>query len=150
MNVKEFVTNTVRRALALYESTRPVPVLVAEYNVTTAQELLDYLGTEPFAPVIVKRGGDYYTALLSNQRNSESAVVRVLGSSGGDYYIFNYAVTGNTWASSSYGLQKRLVSGTDIKTINGESLLGSGDISLSPYDDTELRDRIAALEARLA
>ena len=134
MNIVEFVTNTVRRALKKFHEDHPSgDVLVAEYNVTTAQELLAYLGKASFAPIIVKRGSDYYTAVLANQRNSESALVRVLGSSSGDYYLFNYVVTGNTWASSSYGLQKRLVSGTDIKTFNGQSLLGSGDIPIPSY-----------------
>lgn len=151
MNIKEFVTNTVQRALNKFHETYPPDggkVFVAEYNVTTAEELLDYLASKPFAPVIVQRGTDYYTTVLCVPRNSESVLVRVLGSSGGDYYLFNYTVTGGTWASSSYGLQKRLASGTDIKTINGESLLGTGDIPL--YDDTELRNRIEALEAKLA
>ena len=37
------------------------------------------------------------------------------------------------------GKQDRLVSGTNIKTINGESILGSGDISISstPVDETD-------------
>ena len=137
MNIVEFVTNTVRRALEKFHEDHPSgDVLVAEYNVTTAEELLAYLGKASFAPLVVKRGTDYYTALLFNQRDSESALVRVLGSSGGDYYLFNYTVTGNTWASSSYGLQKKLVSGSDIKTINGESLLGEGNISsyVAPAD----------------
>lgn len=134
MNIVEFVTNTVRRALEKFHEDHPSgDVLVAEYNVTTAEELLAYLGKASFAPIIVKRGSDYYTAFLANQRNSESALVRVLGSSSGDYYLFNYVVTGNTWASSSYGLQKKLVSGTDIKTFNGQSLLGSGDIPIPSY-----------------
>lgn len=134
MNTAEFVTNTVRRALEKFHEDHPSgDVLVAEYNVTTAEELLAYLGKASFAPIIVKRGTDYYTALLFNQRDSVNAFVRVLGSSGGDYYLFNYTVTGNTWASSSYGLQKKLVSGTDIKTFNGESLLGSGDIPIPSY-----------------
>ena len=151
MNIKEFVADTVRRALGRFHEAHPAgKVLVAEYNVTTAEELLGYLASEPFAPLVVKRGADYYTAVLSTKRNEESALVRVIGSSGGDYYLFTYTVTGNTWASSSSGLQKRLASGTDIKTINGQSLLGSGDLSLPAYDDAELRDRIAALEAKLA
>lgn len=104
---------------------------VAEYNVTTAQELMDYLDStkEPFAPILVKRGNDYYTALLAS-KSSNSVTLRVLGSGSGDYIIFNYVVTGSNWASSSYIFQKKLVSGTDIKTINGQSLLGSGNIEV--------------------
>lgn len=105
---------------------------VATYNVTTAQELRDYLAStnEPAAPILVKRGNDYYTALLAAASGEENAIVRVLGSGSGDYYVFNYTVTGNTWASSSYGFQKKLESGTNIKTINGESILGEGDLTV--------------------
>jgi len=35
------------------------------------------------------------------------------------------------WREGYYPLQKKLVSGTNIKTVNGNSLLGSGDLSLS-------------------
>ena len=116
---------------------------VATYNVTTAAELAAYLDStkEPFAPILVKRGNDYYTAILAT-KSSDSVIVLVIGSGSGDYCIFNYTVTGSTWASSSYGFQKKLVSGTDIKTINNESLLGSGNIDVSAdltdyYDKTE-------------
>lgn len=41
--------------------------------------------------------------------------------------------------------QDKLVSGESIKTVNGESILGSGDITIpsESYDDTELRNLIA-------
>ena len=105
-------------------------VFIAEYGVTSAQEIIEYLGSEPFAPVIVKRGNEYSTSILSVQRNDNSVLLRTFGSNNGDYYIFNFTVTDTTWASSSYGLQKKLVSGTDIKTINGETLIGEGDITI--------------------
>lgn len=47
--------------------------------------------------------------------------------------------------------QDKLVSGTNVKTINGTSILGSGNISISgegsSYDDTDLRNRISAAES---
>lgn len=50
--------------------------------------------------------------------------------------------------------QDKLVSGTNIKTINGNSLLGSGDIVISGgggggYDDTEIKGQISDLEATI-
>lgn len=50
--------------------------------------------------------------------------------------------------------QDKLVSGTNIKTINGTSLLGSGDIVISGgegggYDDTEIKGQISDLEATI-
>ena len=44
--------------------------------------------------------------------------------------INNVELTGNK-SSSTLGLQETLVSGTNIKTINNESLLGSGNITVS-------------------
>lgn len=50
--------------------------------------------------------------------------------------------------------QDTLVSGTNIKTINGNSLLGSGNIVISGgegggYDDTEIKGQISDLEATI-
>lgn len=115
---------------------------VATYNVTTAAEILAYLDStnEPFAPILVKRGSDYYTAALATRSGTDGVIVRVMGSGSGDYIIFNYTVRGNVWASSSYTFQKKLVSGTDIKTINGESLLGSGNIAVQTLPNYVLSD----------
>ena len=115
-------------------------VFVAEYNVTTAEQIKAYIDStnEPFAPILVKRGNDYYTAVLSTQSGDESVIVRVLGSGSGDFIIFTYTVTGSTWTNSSHTLQKKLVSGTDIKTLNGETLLGSGDIEIDAYTKEEI------------
>lgn len=41
------------------------------------------------------------------------------------------SLTNTTTARSNLGAQQTLVSGTNIKTINGTSLLGSGDVSIS-------------------
>lgn len=49
--------------------------------------------------------------------------------------------------------QEKLVSGENIKTINGESVLGSGNITIqgggSSYDDTELRNSLNAVTERV-
>lgn len=47
------------------------------------------------------------------------------------------------------GKQDKLTSGSNIKTINNTSLLGSGNISIPSYDDTEIRNKIAQLEEDL-
>ena len=39
--------------------------------------------------------------------------------------------TTNIWSSDSYALQEKLVSNSNIKTINNQSLLGAGNISIS-------------------
>lgn len=47
-------------------------------------------------------------------------------------------------------LQNKLVSGENIKTINGISILGEGDIEISGYDDTELKEEIAAIQPMIS
>ena len=48
-----------------------------------------------------------------------------------DVYSWAKASTKPTYTASEVGAQPTLVSGTNIKTINSQSLLGSGDISIS-------------------
>lgn len=105
---------------------------IAEYNVTTAQEIIDFIdaSNEPYAPMQVKRGGSYYTVVTAVKQGADQVIIRTFGTLSGNYYMFTYTITGNTWASSSYGFQKLLESGTNIKTINGQSILGSGDIPI--------------------
>lgn len=107
-------------------------VFIAEYGVTTAQEIIAYLDSanEPFAPILIKRGGQYYTVTTAAKQNDTSVIIRSFATLSGDYYMFTYTVTNGSWASSSHGFQKILESGTNIKTVNGESLLGSGNIEI--------------------
>lgn len=105
---------------------------IAEYNVTTAQEIIAFLDAakEPFAPMLVKRGADYYTVTTAEKQDADKVIIRTFATLSGNYYMFQYTITGSTWATASYGFQKMLESGTNIKTINGQSLLGSGDITI--------------------
>ena len=126
--IKKYVDDTKSDIESLLEK----KVFVAEYNVTTAAEIRAYLDSaeEPFAPILVKRGNDYYTGILSTKSGNDAAIIRVIGSGSGEFFLFTYTVTNATWANSSYGLQKKLESGTNIKTINGKSILGSGDLAV--------------------
>lgn len=108
-------------------------VFIAVYNSTTAQEIIAYLdaSNEPYAPMLIKRGSDYYTVTTASKQGADKVIIRSFATLSGDFYMFTYTVTNGVWASSSYGFQKRLESGTNIKTINGESLMGSGDMVIS-------------------
>lgn len=107
-------------------------VFIAEYNVTTAQEINAYLDAakEPFAPVLIKRGNDYYTCTTAAKQADNKVIIRSFATLSGNFYMFTYTITDGTWASSSYGFQQLLVSGTNIKTINGQSILGAGDLDV--------------------
>ena len=114
---------------------------VAEYQVTTAQQIIAYLDAagSAQAPLLVKRGNDYYTSIFTQKVNDTRVSIRALGTLSGSYYVFTYTVTNGTWASSSHGLQNLLVSGTNIKTVNGETLLGGGDIDVATADDLDAK-----------
>ena len=62
-------------------------------------------------------------------------------------------LSGKADASALANKQDKLIRGTNIKTINGQSILGSGNIPISgsgsSYDDTELRGRVTAAEAEI-
>ena len=62
-------------------------------------------------------------------------------------------LSGKADASALEGKQDKLISGTNVKTINGQSILGSGNLPISfsgsSYDDTELRGRVTAAEAEI-
>lgn len=129
-------------------------VFVATYGSTTAQDILSYMDAtkEPFAPIIIKRGNDYYTSILSVKQADNKVLLRCVGSSSGSYYIFNYTVTDGSWASNSQGLQNILESGVNVKTINDQPVLGSGNIDISEafvatYGQTSYADLVAAIDA---
>lgn len=103
---------------------------VAEYQVTTAQEIIEYLDGGGTSPIVIKRGDDYYTTIMSQKVNDTRVALRAFGTLSGSYYVFTYTITDGTWASAIQGLQNLLVSGTNIKTVNTQSLLGSGDITV--------------------
>lgn len=103
---------------------------IAEYNVTTAQEIAAYIDKGYPKPIVIKRGNDFYTSILAQKSSDTKVILRCIGSASNEFYMFTYTITNGTWASASHGLQSKLVSGTNIKTINGSSILGEGDISV--------------------
>ena len=61
-----------------------------------------------------------------------------------DWYINQYGSLQHQVASAESGFQPTLVSGSNIKTINGESVLGTGNISLTPESETEDITKVTA------
>ena len=111
---------------------KPENGFVAHYQTTTAQEIIEYLDRvgDNNSQVVIERGNDFYGCVLVSKQGDNKVVLRTLGSNMGKYYIYTYTITNEVWASNSYGFQELLNSGVNIKTINGETLLGSGDIEI--------------------
>lgn len=107
-----------------------VEVFLATYGVTTAQEIITYLESGLSMPFFVERSGSFYTVITAVKQADNKVIIRSFATISGKYYMFTYTITNSTWAASSQGFQDLLVSGTNIKTINNESLLGSGNISI--------------------
>lgn len=131
---------------------------IATYGTTTAQQIIAHIdaSNEPFAPILVNRNSNYYTVTHAAKLADNRVSLQTFASLSGEYYIFNYTITNGSWSNSNYGFQKKLVSGTDIKTVNGESLLGGGNLQVSTTvgwnditnkPDVAMQSSVDALEA---
>jgi len=88
---------------------------------------------------LVTAGADATTADIadsSNKRYVTDAQLTVIGNTSGTNTGDN--ATNSQYSGLAASKQDTLVSGTNIKTINSTSLLGSGDITISTTDATKL------------
>ena len=96
--------------------------------------------------VVYRNGNNYYQAFqryMIGLGSAKTYTIFALGGNGLDGTIdilrHNRSKIGSTITDTvtvyTLDLQEKLVSGTSIKTINSESLLGSGDISLATSSD---------------
>lgn len=83
---------------------------VAVYGVTTAQEIIQYANpdNEPFAPMLVKRGNDYFTANNILKQNEQTVILRTLGTISGVHTVFTYTVTDGRWTAATTQLQEKV------------------------------------------
>lgn len=99
----------------------------------------NHTGTQPASTI-----SDFSTA--ADARVSAAVGVSVQGLDGDLTSIANLAGTSglarktaaNTWSLDTTSYQPTLVSGTSIKTVNGNTLLGSGDLVVGGTDATKL------------
>lgn len=111
-------------------------VFVAVYNQTSAQELLDYLTTtnKPYAPIVVERGGQHYTAILSFKQNDETAYIRILGSASGEYTVFNHSIKGKVWGTETTILQKKIDLSTYYTKTETDAKIAAGIAGFDKLD----------------
>lgn len=84
---------------------------------TSVLRVVGYSYTAPDGPLLLHAVSPRYDAAADVQTNFNSVVFKWEG--GGNVALYRFTP------------QAALVSGTNIKTVNGESLLGSGDLSVS-------------------
>ena len=77
---------------------------------------------------ICNYNGKKYMATKLISGSPSTIVFTSLGATTNDIITLD---SNNTWSNSSTELQEQLISGTNIKTINNQSILGSGNISIS-------------------
>lgn len=141
----------VKQSILVNSSTAPTQ-LQADWNETDSTKL-SYIKNKPTIPTVnngtltIQKNGNNIQTFSANQSTNATANITVptktsdLTNDSG--YITGYtetdpvfsasAASGITSSNISYwnGKQDKLVSGTNIKTINGVSILGSGDIEIS-------------------
>ena len=117
--------SNIKNRLTAVENKLADQFLIATYGTTTAQEILAYVGEEPFAPILLKRGNDYYGVTELSRQADNKVILRTIGSSSGEFYVFTYTITDGTWASSANGLQQKLTAGNNI-TIENNVISSSG------------------------
>lgn len=110
------------------------------YPCTTASTFSDIYSayyTSNLLPVFDDGNGyKYYPVDIVQSSPTVIQFASVREDSGGVQIYVEYVDTSNTWTGYSLGyVQEKLVSGTNIKTINNTSLLGSGDISITGTSD---------------
>ena len=113
-------------------------LFIAKRDQTTAQELI--AAYEANKLIVIVPGGTAFTswswiAINFVKSNSNQCEIITIFNNGttlsNGLTLVKFLVRDSNWIYSSQAIQNKLESGTSIKTLNGESLLGAGDIKIS-------------------
>lgn len=124
------IDSLLARVTALEDA--PTQTKIIGYQNATAKEIIAFIEQNPHAPLVIDNNGEQHTVLFALKQADNKVMLRALGSISGKWHIFQHTIQNERWTSTVFPLQDKLESGTSIKTINGESLLGSGDIAITP------------------
>lgn len=122
LDAQELFGGTMAEVAAALEKGAEVSVKIqnadAEFaSPTSVLRVVGYSYTAPDGPLLLHAVSPRYDAAADVQTNFNSVVFQ--WTDGGDVALYRFTP------------QAALVSGTNIKTVNGESLLGSGDLAIS-------------------
>jgi hypothetical protein len=124
---------------------------VAEYGETSFTEVEDAIieGKQIYLSKTAAGYSNYYQVSVVQSGGSQLDlfyISRTGLSPASTSVLYHASVTSSdVWSFEDYPLQPKLVSGTNIKTINGTSLLGSGDCAVATYSTTDLTAGTSAL-----
>lgn len=100
-------------------------VFIATFGSTTHAEISNAINDGKM--VFVEWNGGYLTLERDGGSSNDHIFTGVLEN---NQLAFARCSTSNVWSPSTFTPQEQLVSGTNIKTINGNSVLGSGDLQV--------------------
>lgn len=102
-------------------------VFIADFAVATYSDLVDAIDDGKI--IAVKFGNTQYLTITYSTYYADRVVLESIVGSGS---LQRYEIsTSDVWTVDTQLLQEQLESGTNIKTVNNQSLLGSGNISIS-------------------
>lgn len=111
-------------------------VFLAKQHFTTAQELIAAYEAKKVILLETTASPGGYEFVITQLRKNSGTSCNIVGYRVPDadptkgIQICRSRVSGSEWSSSAQYVQNRLVSGTNIKTINGESILGEGNLDV--------------------
>lgn len=107
-------------------------VFVAVYEQTSYADLKDAIDANKVIVLAMTANKNQFCMTYSTYTNGGNALMYAIFKMSSDRLTLMTATLTpqNQWRISHTDLQERLVSGTNIKTINGNSVLGSGDLEI--------------------
>ena len=108
----------LRRRIEALEKTQ---TFIAQYQQTTAQDIVAFLNNNPHAALLVQNGDDIYTSIYSKIVAENKVVLRTIASLQSKFNIFEYTVTNGSWVATLTPL-------SDDKEIKALIAKNQGDI----------------------
>lgn len=106
-------------------------VFVAIYDSTSYADLVAAIDENKPIVVSMTNNNNNFCVTFVTYTSGDNSVMYAIYDSSGTPTLATFTVTpSNAWSVTHTNLQEALVSGTSIKTINNESLLGSGNINI--------------------
>ena len=74
---------------------------IAQYQQTTAQDIVAFLNNNPHAALLVKNGDDVYTTIFSKKLADNKVLLRTIASLQSKFNIFEYTVENGSWRATT-------------------------------------------------
>lgn len=74
---------------------------IAQYQQTTAQDIVAFLNNNPHASLLVQNGDDVYTTIFSKKLADNKVLLRTIASLQSKFNIFEYTVENGSWRATT-------------------------------------------------